>query len=562
MVPSPLPLAERLRPKRLDDIAGNPRARAELRAWARSWTSGPPPARRAVLLSGPPGVGKTTAALALASEMGWTLVEMNASDARNQAALEGVAGRASITHTLSDRPKGGAPAHALILLDEADCLSGRAAEPARTPSEPLSLREFLRARYREVAALNAAWKLGGEGQRRGFAGWESVPRSPGTAAWARSAEARRDLDEWRSSSRPVDTSDRGGLATIARLVRTTLQPIVLTVNDERALLRNAPVIRTAVLRLRFYPLRDEELAARLERVARSEKIALGRGVLEAIVARVRGDLRAGLNDLDAVAPLPPGPAQVSVLGFRDLASDFAQLTEEALSEPRFFRAVEVRDRLDAPPDDLLPWIEENLPWFAPDAIHQDAAFAVLAVADRFLYRARRTRTYGLWSYASELLTGGIGLALHERPSAHAGRAAQFPRFLGEMGRTRVTRALREGVVEKAGRRFHLSKSLAREYMLPFLESGVRAPAGGERSARAFARALALELDLTHEEATYLLGYELEEPRSDEDRTAPSAGAPKEERRRSPPPEEPEPPAEAREADRRRSVQRKLGEYAR
>ncbi len=120
----PLPLAERLRPSRLDDVVGNPRARYELRAWGQEWQRGQTPGRRAAILSGPPGVGKTTAALALAAEFGWNVVEMNASDARNEAAVEQVAGRASVSHTLGESMAKG-PRHALILLDEADCLTGR-----------------------------------------------------------------------------------------------------------------------------------------------------------------------------------------------------------------------------------------------------------------------------------------------------------------------------------------------------------------------------------------------------------------------------------------------------
>ncbi len=87
-----LPLAERLRPLRLDDVIGNARARSELQAWADRWKEGTPPTLRAAILMGPPGVGKTSSALALANDLGWSAVEMNASDARNEAAIERVAG--------------------------------------------------------------------------------------------------------------------------------------------------------------------------------------------------------------------------------------------------------------------------------------------------------------------------------------------------------------------------------------------------------------------------------------------------------------------------------------
>jgi DNA polymerase III delta prime subunit len=509
---SRLPLTERVRPTRLDDLIGNPRAREDLRHWADLWDSPNPPSRRAAVLSGPAGVGKTSAALALARERGWTVVEMNASDARNESAINQVAGRASITHTLGERGASGRPARALILLDEADCLTGRLTEAAPVKVEPPPLREYLRGRYRTVEALNEAYGLGSSAKLRAFADWESVPKSPGNASWAKLPAARRDLDDWRGSQRTADVSDRGGLGAIARLVRTTHQPLLLTVNDEHPLTRYSPVFRTSVLRVRFYPIRDVELRSRLERIARSERIALVDGALDAIVRRARGDVRAALNDLEAIAPLVPGPLQLSVLGTRDLASDFAALTEEVLTHPRFYRSVEIQDRLDAPPDDLLPWIEENIPHFAPDAQHRASSYDVLSVAERFLARARRARVWSLWSYASEVMTGGVALAMRDRDTS-VGGGASFPQFLGEMGRSRGMRGVRDGLVVKMSLRFHLSHEKCREGLLPFLEELLRPLKGRKTPAahRDLRRRIARELELTPEEVAFLLRAEPESP---------------------------------------------------
>ena len=508
MAPSRLPLTERLRPVHLSELIGNSRARADLRAWAERWQGDRPPARRAAVLSGPAGVGKTSAAWALANDLGWTVVEMNASDARNEPAIGRVAGRASVTHTLGEQPNARSKARALILLDEADCLTGRATESSATRPEPPSLREFLRGRYRTIEALNEAYGLKTAAKPAPFATWDSVPRSPGNYSWTRLPPARADIEDWRDSSRSRDLSDRGGMAAIARLVRATLQPVVLTVNDESVLTRYSPVFRSSVARIPFHPVRDDELRPRLERIARSERIRLAPGALDAIVRRAEGDVRAALNDLEAIAPLAPGPLQLTVLGGRDLGSDLATMAEEVLSAPRFYRSVEVQNRLDVPPDDLLPWIEENLPHFAPDARRRADGFEVLAVAERFLMHARRARVWSQWSYASELLTGGVGLALRDRPISGS-RGAAFPRFLGEMGRSRGFRQVRDGLAAKGAARFHLSRRKGREVLLPFLERMLEPAPGARRTPElwALARAIGRELELSAEEVAFLVHRE-------------------------------------------------------
>ncbi len=118
---------ERYRPEGLEDVAGNAKAKKELRAWAREWDTGEIPKNKAVILAGKPGVGKTTSAIALARDMGWEALEMNASDDRNKDAIRQFIGRSAVDDTFSaggdfiPYKKG---KRTLLILDEADNVFG------------------------------------------------------------------------------------------------------------------------------------------------------------------------------------------------------------------------------------------------------------------------------------------------------------------------------------------------------------------------------------------------------------------------------------------------------
>ena len=111
-----LPWPEKHRPRKLDGLVGNHETIRTLKSWVESWISRIP-SKRAALLVGPPGTGKTASVGALANDLDMELVEFNSSDKRNKDSIETLVWRAASQQTLDGRPR-------LILLDEVDGLSG------------------------------------------------------------------------------------------------------------------------------------------------------------------------------------------------------------------------------------------------------------------------------------------------------------------------------------------------------------------------------------------------------------------------------------------------------
>ncbi|HMK95402.1 MAG TPA: replication factor C large subunit [Candidatus Limnocylindrales bacterium] len=111
---------EKYRPKKMEDIVGNEEAKATFVEWLKGKHKGK--AKKAVLLYGPPGVGKTALVNAAAKETGFTIIEMNASDTRSEKAINAIAKPATSYVALdafSKQSKGN-----LLFLDEVDGIAG------------------------------------------------------------------------------------------------------------------------------------------------------------------------------------------------------------------------------------------------------------------------------------------------------------------------------------------------------------------------------------------------------------------------------------------------------
>jgi len=118
---------EKYRPKDIDQVVGNSKAIKKLKKWAGKWVSGKP-SKKAVILAGKPGIGKTSSALALANHMNWEVLEMNASDNRNRSSIKKFVGRSAVDDTFSESGeftpyKDGK--RTLLIMDEADNIFGK-----------------------------------------------------------------------------------------------------------------------------------------------------------------------------------------------------------------------------------------------------------------------------------------------------------------------------------------------------------------------------------------------------------------------------------------------------
>lgn len=82
------PFVTKYAPKTVRDIIGHKESIQQLTNWLTSW----PSQQKGVLITGPPGIGKTTTVHLIAQALGYSITEYNASDTRSVSMLRGLLG--------------------------------------------------------------------------------------------------------------------------------------------------------------------------------------------------------------------------------------------------------------------------------------------------------------------------------------------------------------------------------------------------------------------------------------------------------------------------------------
>ncbi|MCL5803623.1 MAG: replication factor C large subunit [Candidatus Thermoplasmatota archaeon] len=119
--------ADRYRPKSVSELIISTSSLEKISQWLDQWKEGVP-LKKSLVLYGPPGVGKTSAALAIAHDLGYPLVEMNASDQRNRDSMKSIALMAALYQDIFAN-FGTEGQKKIILIDEADSIfEGRSSE--------------------------------------------------------------------------------------------------------------------------------------------------------------------------------------------------------------------------------------------------------------------------------------------------------------------------------------------------------------------------------------------------------------------------------------------------
>ena len=201
--------------------------------------------------------------------------------------------------------------------------------------------------------------------------------------------------------------DRGGTRAINKILTESKQPIIMMANDFYS--KRLTTIKKKCQVIKMKKVRSPTIRVTLRKICKEEEINAEPEALEIIAKRSNGDLRSAINTLQAAST--GGELKIEDLENLSQKDDTNTLFDAVTTilKSKTVSHIKPAMRIDDDPTLLMEYVAENIPREYENPNEIKKAYENIAKADLYFGRARQSRNYTYWRYASDFM------GLHQTP---------------------------------------------------------------------------------------------------------------------------------------------------
>lgn len=293
-------------------------------------------------------------------------------------------------------------------------------------------------------------------------------------------------------------SDKGGKQAIINTIKITNQPIILIVNNYYELIKGSgEILKKLCKTIRFYPPYQSSIINLLKIISKNEGIDIDNEVLNIISERCKGDVRSAINDLQAISfdKKYIDLKSLDVLGYRDREKIIFDTLREIFKTKDIKNIKQSASNLNEDPNLILLWLNENLYNEYKKIDDLVKAYNYLSLSDIFLARTQKRQYYGFWSYAIDIMCGGVANA---KSYSYHNENYNFPTWLRKIKIKQRNILTINSILNKLSKKFHTSNYKTKVYILEHFKDLFS-------NNPDLAISLKETLNLTEDEIIYLIG---------------------------------------------------------